>query len=74
MIKWDNELCLFTPEELSAITPGTRLVDINGNFVLASNQLDKDTRFGYTAYGITEQMAKEQGLENEFLIWLIKND
>jgi len=74
MIRWDSELWLFTPEELSKIETGTTLKDINGNLIIASDQLDKDTRFGYTAYGITEQMAKEQGLENEFLIWLIKND
>lgn len=74
MIKWDDKLWLFTPEELLAIPPATRLKDINGEFVLASDQLDLDTRFGATAYGITEQMAIEQGLKNEFLIWLIKND
>lgn len=72
MIRWNDELWLFTPEELLAIPPGTQLKNINGKFVLASDQLDLDTRFGVTVYGITEQMAVEQGLKNEFLIWLIK--
>ena len=72
MIKWDEELWLFTPDELAELPDGITLKDINGKLVSASDQLDDDIRFGHTAYGITEQMAKDQGLEDEFLIWLIK--
>ena len=52
---WDSKkrLWLLTPEELSKLEKGTEVVNIcGGSFLVGTDELDMDTRFGHTAYGI----------------------
>lgn len=71
MTRWGEDLWLLTEDELDQLADGTMLLCINGLFVSKSKELDRDTRFGYLAYGLTEELVKEQGLENKFLLMML---
>lgn len=74
MKKWDdrkNTLWLLTEEELESLPDGTRLICIDNKTVEKSPDLDRDTRFGVVAYGLTEALAEQQGLKDQFLLWLV---
>jgi len=58
MIKWDNNLWLFTPSEFSYLPDGIELKSINGERVIkGKDYIDKDVRFGHLAYGIEDPMS-----------------
>ena len=68
MQKWDENLYLFTPEELSRIPEGTVLTCIDTeNYVKGKDHLDDDTRFGHTAYGVRDPW--NHPLKDLFLIF-----
>ena len=76
MKKWDNRkdtLWLLTEEELDELPDGSRLLSINNDIVPKTADLVSDTRFGVLAYGLTETLAKQQGLEDKFLVWMMKS-
>jgi hypothetical protein len=72
MIKWDENLWLLTEEELDELPDGTRLLSINGKIEIKNPDLDRDTRFGFLAYGLTDELIVEQGLEDRVLLWKIR--
>lgn len=72
MIKWDEKLWLLTERELDELPDGTRLLDINNKHTTKHPDLDRDTRFGLLAYGLTEDLIKEQDLEDRVLLWKIR--
>lgn len=72
MIKWDETLWLLTEQELDELPDGTRLLSINNRIERKSPNLDRDTRFGVLAYGLTEELIKEQGLADRVLLWHIR--
>ena len=68
MQKWDDELYLFTPEELDRIPDSTVLTSINNkNYIKGKDYLDDDTRFGHTAYGVKDPW--NHPLKDLFLIF-----
>lgn len=73
-MKWDNEsdLWLLREDELDLLPDGTELLSINNDYVKKDNSLDKDTRFGYLAYGLTEELATKQNLHHQFLLLKIR--
>ncbi len=74
MQKWDDELWLLTPEEYNLLKPGTRLQCIDDTFATVGNDvIDHDTRFGCIAFGLTKELVQEQGLEHDFLLFLLKS-
>ena len=72
MIKWDDTLWLLTEQELDDLPDGTKLKSINNMYEYNSDRLDRDTRFGVLAYGLTEELIKEQKLEDRVLLWKIR--
>jgi hypothetical protein len=53
MISWDDTLWLFTKEEYEQLPDGIELTSINGDIrIKGVDEIDKDTRFGYLAYGV----------------------
>ncbi len=72
MMKWDDELWLLTENELDELPDGTRVLSINGDYYTKNPDLDRDTRYGMLAYGLTDDLIKEQGLEDRVLIWRIR--
>ena len=72
MIKWDENLWLLTEAELDELSDGTRLLSINGQIEIKNPDLDRDTRFGILAYGLTDELIAEQGLEDRVLLWKIR--
>lgn len=74
MKKWDDRedtLWLLTEAELDSLADGTVLLSINNQKKVKDSNLDRDTRFGVLAYGLTEKLAEQQGLKDRFLLWLI---
>ena len=70
MQKWDDDLYLFTPEELAKIPDGTVLTCIDGEeSVKGKDHIDMDTRFGCTAYGVKDPW--NHPLKDLFLIFKI---
>jgi len=60
--QWDGKQWLLTPEEVDSLPIGTRVVSISGKVGYKGiDKLDKDTRFGYTAWGIYEYQFNEKG-------------
>ena len=60
MIKFDEKLWLFTPEEFNQLPDGIRLICINGSEVVkGQNYIDMDTRFGYMSYGVINPTTHE---------------
>lgn len=71
MIKWDEKLWLLNERELDDLPDGTRLLDINNKYATKHPELDRDTRYGYLAYGLTEELIEEQGLKDRVLLWMM---
>lgn len=74
MKMWDDRtdtLWLLTEAELDSLEDGVTLLSINNKKVIKSPALDRDIRFGVVAYGLTEKLAEQQGLKDQFLLWLI---
>jgi hypothetical protein len=74
MKRWDDRadaLWLLTEAELDSLPDGTELLSINNEPVKKNSTLDRDTRFGVVAYGLTEKLAERQGLKDQFLLWLV---
>lgn len=74
MEKWDEDLYLFTPEELARIPDGTVLTSINNkNYIKGKDYIDDDTMplsmFGHTAYGVKDPW--NHPLKDLFLIFKI---
>lgn len=62
---WDtgdmDPLWLITPEQLDEIPDGTTLHTImDEEVVVGQDKIDRDTRFGYLAYGLRESQFKSQ--------------
>ncbi len=74
MIQWDNTLWLLTEQELDDLPDGTQLMSINNRIELKHPDLDRDTRFGVLAYGLTEELIEEQGLADRVLLWRIRGN
>ena len=72
MIKWDEKLWLLTEQELDDLPDGTRLLSINNHIESKNPDLDRDTRFGVLAYGLTDELIEQQGLEDRVLLWRIR--
>lgn len=72
MMKWDETLWLLTEEELDELPDGTRLMSINNDIVGKRPDLDRDTRFGVLAYGLTDELIETQGLRDRVLLWKIR--
>lgn len=72
MKKWDEKLWLLTEQELDELPDGTRLLSINNSYHVKNPELDRDTRFGVLAYGLTEDLIKSQGLKDRTLLWKIR--
>lgn len=73
MRKWDETLWLFTQEEFDKIPDDLMLKTINGTIQPKSKLTSKDTRYGMLAYGLTQELAKQQNYEKEFLVMLLKS-
>jgi hypothetical protein len=55
MAPWDEKLFLLTEEELNELPDGIVLTSIMGDTaVKGKDYIDTDSRFGHTAYGITD--------------------
>lgn len=73
MIRWDDKLWLLTPSEYSELDNGTILQCIDETrAVKGVDHIDMDTRAGHMAYGLTEELATEQHLQQEFAWLLLK--
>ena len=74
MAPWDESgLWLFTPKELDSLPDGTELETISGNKEIKGvNELDYETRFGHTAYGIRNPFEHE--LKALFIEWRLKSE
>lgn len=72
MIKWNDTLWLLTEEELDELPDGTELMSINNRIERKNPDLDRDTRFGVLAYGLTEELIMQQGLKDRVLLWKIR--
>ncbi len=75
MLKWNEEgetLWLLTEREFDDLPDGTTLLCIDNNYYKKSANLDRDTRFGVMAYGLTEALVKSQGLDNKILLWMMQ--
>lgn len=71
MHPWDENLMLFTPEELDQLPDGTELTAIDGDTVVKGKDvIDMDTRFGHTAFGVRDPW--NHPLKDLFLIFKIK--
>lgn len=59
---WKDDLWLLTPMELEVTPKGTIVTSILGDRkIVGHDYLDKDTRFGYTAYGLYPYQFKHEG-------------
>ena len=72
MIKWDDDLWLLTEQELDELPDGTKLMSINNRIESKNPDLDRDTRFGVLAYGLTDKLIEQQNLEDRVLLWKIR--
>jgi hypothetical protein len=72
MVRWDDTLWVLTEEELDQLEDGTTLMGINYRYYKKSPKLNRDTRFGLLAYGLTEELIEKQGLTKKVLLWRIK--
>jgi hypothetical protein len=72
MVKWDKTLWLLTEQELDQLEDGTILMCINYMYHKKSPTLNRDTRYGLLAYGLTEELIEKQGLTKKVFLWRIK--
>lgn len=57
MIRWDDNLWLFTPEEYSQLPDGFELGCIDGSRAIkGKDEVDMDTRGGHLAYGVQDPL------------------
>ena len=63
---WDENTILLPVWALDCLPDGTKLVSIDGQEITfdKSKGLDKDTRFGCTAYGFTLSQLRDSAIEN----------
>ena len=74
MQKWDERLWLLTPEEYNELADGVKLECIDGQYYTkGSDYIDLDVRFGCIAFGLTQELIREQDLDHDFLIMLLKS-
>ena len=72
--KWNEELWLLTINEYNELPDNTQLKCIDDEIVIKGNDyIDLDTRFGVIAYGLTLQLVKDQNLDYEFLLMMLRN-
>lgn len=72
MIKWEENFWLLTEQELDELPDGTHLMSINNDIVAKNPTLDRDTRFGVLAYGLTDELIETQNLRDRVLLWKIR--
>jgi hypothetical protein len=59
MNSWKDDLWLLTPMELEVTPPGTVVTSILGDTkTVGVDEIDTETRFGYTAYGLYSTQFK----------------
>ena len=74
MKKWNEELWLLTINEYNELPDNTQLKCIDDEIVIkGKDYIDLDTRFGVIAYGLTLQLVKDQNLDYEFLLMMLRN-
>ena len=63
---WDENTILIPVWALDCLIDGTKVVSIDGQEITfdKSKGLDKDTRFGCTAYGFTLSQLRDSAIEN----------
>jgi hypothetical protein len=63
---WDENTILMPVWALDCLIDGTQVVSIDGQEITfdKSKGLDKDTRFGCTAYGFTLSQLRDSAIEN----------
>lgn len=63
---WDENTILMPVWALDCIVDGTKVVSIDGQQIIfdKSKGLDKDTRFGCTAYGFTLSQLRDSAIDN----------
>lgn len=63
---WDENTILLPVWALDCLPDGTKLVGIDGEDITfdKSRGLDKDTRFGCTAYGFTLSQLRDSAIDN----------
>lgn len=57
----DFTLMLLNPEDLKALPDGTILIDIFGEPVVKTPDIDTETRFGFTAFGLLKEKRDANG-------------
>lgn len=71
MTQWDEHLWLFTQAELDQLPEGTQVWSIMGTpRRVGIDDLDGDTRYGYTAWGVRDPMNHH--LSELFTLFLLK--
>jgi len=74
MQKWDERLWLLTLEEYNELADGIKLECIDGDiYTKGLDYIDIDIRFGCIAFGLTQDLVREQELEHDFLLKLLKS-
>lgn len=70
MVKWNDNLWLFTPEEFDKLPDRIILTCINGeSYTKGIDTIDMDTRAGHIAYGIKDPLTHpEAELFSVFLL------
>jgi hypothetical protein len=63
---WDENTILMPVWALDCLPDGTKVVSIDGQEIIfdKSKGLDKDTRFGCTAYGFSLSQLRDSAIEN----------
>ena len=70
MLRWDENLWLFTPDELAQLPDGLELTSIHeAKVVKGRDKIDQDTRFGHLAFGVNDPWTHP--LKHKFLIFKI---
>lgn len=74
MQKWDERLWLLTQKEFNELADGVKLESINGDiYTKGLDYIDLDVRFGCLAFGLTQELVREQDLDHDFLAMLLKS-
>jgi hypothetical protein len=62
---WDDNLILMPSWAIDCLSEGTILNSINGTEIIVSDdkELDKDTRFGVTAYGFNMSQLRDKKIK-----------
>ena len=72
MIRFDEKLWIFTPEEFKKLPPGTELTCISHKEtkIAGTDDIDQDTRFGHIAWGVLEPL-EEHPLSELFTVFAL---